>query len=204
MPSVIKTALKLVLGKGSVRSYGQFGEDAIVQKLLKNRKRGFYIDVGAYDPILYSNTYAFYRKGWSGIAIEPNGSLGKLYKVFRPRDVFIKAAIGTGGSQTYYEYADPAYNSFQKRDDVRLVRESEIKFLPLREVVKQHRIEKIDFLNIDVEGLDAQVLESHDWSVKPTVIAIESQENDPGPTFLLNKGYKLVGKAGLTLVFRLA
>ena len=68
----------------------------------------------------------------------------------------------------------------------------------------------IDFMNIDVEGRDLAVLESHDWSVSPTIIAIEDEHFNPDkPTisetynFLASKGYTLVGLAGLTLIWKL-
>ena len=75
MKDFAKTLLKLVLGRGTFRSYSQFGEDALVNSLFRNKKYGIYVDVGAYHPILYSNTYALYRRGWRGFAIDPNPSL---------------------------------------------------------------------------------------------------------------------------------
>src|SRR3569623_976818 len=108
---IVRSKLKLLLGKGIKRSYSQFGEDAIVQKILK-KKNGTYVDIGAYHPDLYSNTYAFYKRGWRGYAIDPNPRSKFLFRWFRPRDELIHSAVGEKGIKKYYEYSDPAYNSF--------------------------------------------------------------------------------------------
>ncbi len=71
---ILRTIAKLILGRGVRTSYGQFGEDAVVQAMLKSRE-GFYVDVGAFDPVLYYNTYALYRSGWFGIVIDPNSDM---------------------------------------------------------------------------------------------------------------------------------
>ena len=81
---VLKTTLKLLLRRSVISSYSQFGEDAVLQHLLK-KSTGTFVDIGAYHPVLYSNTYAFYRRGWSGIVIDPNPRFKKLYRLFRPR-----------------------------------------------------------------------------------------------------------------------
>jgi hypothetical protein len=99
--SIIKTLIKLILGKGVYRSYSVSGEDLIILPFLPV-ERGFYVDVGCYHPILYSNTYRSYINGWNGVVIDPNRRLGRLFRIFRPRDLFIQAAIGStsGGGTT--------------------------------------------------------------------------------------------------------
>lgn len=83
---ILKTALKLLLGKGVFRPYPQFGEDAVLNALFRNRT-GFYVDIGAYHPTPYSNTYALYRCGWKGIVVEPNPNAKPLFRFFWPHDV---------------------------------------------------------------------------------------------------------------------
>ena len=212
----IKTLLKLALGRGVRKSYGQFGEDAVVQSLLKNIKSGTYIDVGAYHPTLYSNTYALYKKGWSGVMIDPNAAMGPLFALIRGRDTFVCAAIGQSGSGTYYAFSDGAYNTFdadeaRERGKLRwlkLIGQWEVPFKPLSDIVREEKVTKIDFLNIDVEGRDLEVLRSYDWSIKPQAIAIEDEHFDPADAaaspvfaFLRDKGYTLAGLAGLTCVY---
>lgn len=211
----VRTCIKLFLRRGVRSSYGQFGEDAILQTLLRARN-GSYIDVGAFDPILYSNTYALYRRGWSGIVIDPNAALRPLYRIFRRRDTFVCAAIGGTGEGTYFRFKDAAYNTCsaedaEKRQEERgltLLSTQPVPFRSLKSIVKEYGITKLDLMNIDVEGMDLAVLRSHDWAVRPRVIAIEDSEFDPDAparspaySFLREKGYRLKGFARLTLVF---
>ena len=220
IPTLIQYAravLKLILRKGVCTSYGHQGEDAVLQATLKWVKNGTYVDVGAYHPVLYSNTYAFYKKGWNGIVIDPNSDMQKLYGLMRPRDVFVHSAVGqTVEEKTYYMFADGAYNSF---DETRArswketrgleVKETRtISFKPLAQILKEQNIAKIDFLNIDVEGLDFEVLKTHDWNIETRVIAIEDETfnaDKPGENeiyaYLHAKGYALIGLVGLTLLF---
>ena len=92
-------------------------------------------------------------------------------------------------------FKDGAYNTFVEGNGMQLK--------TLNEIIKECGIDQIDFLTIDVEGMDLEVLETHDWSIKPTVIAIEASLGSPTQSLLEGKGYKFVGKAGLTLIFRL-
>jgi hypothetical protein len=192
--SITKTALKLVLGKGVFKSYSQFGEDAILNAVFRNKITGRYVDIGSYHPILYSNTYALYKRGWSGTCVDPN-DFSRLYKVFRPRDTFINSAVGEGGAIIYYYHQDGAHNGFQKSSNSPVVGTKEITLRPLREFITT----PVDFLSIDCEGMDLRILKSHDWKIKPTVIAIETEAED----FLSEKGYRLIGMTGATKIYSL-
>jgi FkbM family methyltransferase len=188
----------LLLGRGKFNSYSQFGEDMVVKSLLRNIRSGTYADVGCYDPVLYSNTYYFYKKGWSGINIDPNPDLASRYHLLRPRDTFVCTGIGNGEA-SYQPQADGAYNKFEKGSGMQLTKLSEI-FKDLK---------KVDFLNIDVEGMEMDVLTSHDWKVTPTVIAVEHEKFDPNNpsasevyNLLRSKGYSLKGLCNLTLIWK--
>lgn len=191
----MKTHLKLILGKGVRKSYGQFGEDAVIQAALKHIKKGKYVDVGAYDPVLYSNTYALYKKGWSGIVIDPNGSKESAFRHFRPRDTFVKAGVGERDVRRYYKFEDGAYNSFERPDGS--IDSELVSIQPLSDFITPD----VSFVNIDVEGMDLEVLRSYDWSHKPHLIAVEAKLGSPCQTFLEDLGYRLSGMAGCTLLF---
>jgi hypothetical protein len=107
----LKTVIKTFLGRGVQSSYGQYGEDAMIQAGFRSKNNGVYVDVGAYHPVLYSNTYALYKKGWRGIVIDPNPKMKELFASLRPRDTYVSAAIGEEGSATYYSFNDGAYNT---------------------------------------------------------------------------------------------
>jgi FkbM family methyltransferase len=216
---VIKMFGKLALGQGVSNSYGQNGEDAIAQALLRNVKSGTYVDVGTYHPTLYSNTYTFYRRGWRGIVIDPNSAFRPLYRLVRPRDTFVHAGIGKEQSvKTYYCFNDGAYNTFDEkaaseRKSSRYPKyrgETSVEVIPLSTICSMYGVESIDFLNIDVEERDLEVLQSHNWSILPRLIAIESRSFDPSHPqgdaifrFLSEKGYVLAGLANYTLIFAL-
>lgn len=197
MKSIIKTAVKLILNRG-VGS--QFGEDKILEKILP--PHGFYVDIGAYHPHLYSNTYFLYKKGWHGIVVEPNKDMKVLFNFFRPRDTFVHAGVGSG-VLTYNSYDDAAYNGFNTvvPSRVKLITSYSVKCLLLSEIVKD--VPLIDFLNIDVEGMDLEVLKSHDWSLPPAVICVEGEEASPTTDYLLGKGYVLHAVKGASLIFKL-
>lgn len=213
MFQMVKTALKLMLGRGMRRSYGQFGEDAYIQSLFKHILKGTYVDVGSYHPVLYSNTYALYRAGWSGTAVDPNHAMQRLFRIFRMRDTFVHAAVGAEGQHTYYRFSDGAYNTFdateaearKKNPRLTFLGEEKISLRPLSSIINGR---SIDFLNVDAEGKDVEILRSHDWQTFPKVIAVEDHAFDvhvPRQSevyaYLVDKGYKLTGLCGPTLVF---
>ncbi len=211
-----RSALKLLLGKGTVRSYSQDGEDILAGVFLRNPK-GTYVDVGAYHPVLYSNTYSFYRRGWSGLVIDANQSLRPLYRFFRPRDTFANAGVAREvGEHAYHEFSDGAYNTFSDEEAVTrkaqnyptYLRTRTLPLRPLRDIIKDAGITQVDFLSIDIEGLDMEALESYDWDMPPRVIAIEDNtfsvekaSLSPAYLFLTAKGYILGALAPRTLIF---
>ena len=213
--SVVKTFIKLILGRGVYRSYSVSGEDLVILPFIPggyesypNSIGGFYVDVGCYHPILYSNTYRLYKNGWKGIVIDPNRRLWKLFRIFRPRDHFIQAAIGSDkGERTYFSFEDEAYNTLDPvcvekyKLKTKLIGSYPVTICSLTEVLRG--INHIDLLNIDVEGLDLEVLQSYDWKVKPRVIIIEAMPGSFVSKFLDAKGYKLVGLTRLNSIFLL-
>lgn len=215
LTAYLKTVAKLCLGRGVQESYSQFGEDLIVQSFCKDTQ-GTYIDVGTYHPVLYSNTYALYKKGWCGLAVDPNVRLKPLYRLLRPRDTFISAGVGLEGNHTYYMFSDGAYNTFnaesatayKKLSWLRYLGSIESRILPLSQIVRVNGIREIGFLNIDVEGNDLNVLRSYDWSVRPKIISIESSDFNPDTpqkseiyTLLRSKNYRLVALSGVSLIW---
>ena len=72
----------------SLKSYSQEGEDMILRRLFEKQKTGFYVDVGAHHPKRFSNTFFFYKKGWSGINIDAMPNSMRLFDKIRPRDIY--------------------------------------------------------------------------------------------------------------------
>lgn len=199
--------------------YSQSGEDVILAALLR-QDAGFYVDVGANHPKRYSNTALLYQQGWRGINIDPNPYSIALFNHARPRDINIAAGVArTKGLLPFYQFSDPAYNTFSKQVAdalkekrwLRMLSDAPMPVLPLVSILEEHlpHGQHIDVMNIDVEGLDLEVLESNDWErFAPTYIAIEAHGFTPGaPTshpvyeFLTRRGYVLRAFTGLTLIF---
>lgn len=217
MKNAIKTYLKVVFGKGTIKSYAQNGEDVLLRTVIGNKKKGIYVEVGAFHPIQYSNTYLFYRHGWSGLVIDANADSRTLFKIFRPKDIFVQEAISSKEEKLkYYCFHDPAYNTLSEeqaslwiKKGIQLKDTITLTCVSLKSILKKHNIENINLLSVDAEGLDFEVLQSHDWAIPTAVIVVESHDFDLGKpmedkiyAFLIKKGYILTAYAGFSLIFK--
>jgi FkbM family methyltransferase len=204
-------------------SFSQEGEDMILSRFFEGENAsGFYVDVGAHHPQRFSNTYLFYLQGWRGINIDPlPGSMGS-FNESRPRDINLECAISDKAHElTYYEFNEPALNSFSKElaeqreglRDYRLIGTRKITTHRLADILAEHlpKNQQIDFLNVDVEGLDLQVLRSNDWEkYRPTYVLAENLQREamdrlptaPVVVYMREIGYELYSKTVNTLIFR--
>lgn len=158
------------------RSWSQEGEDQILRRIFERQTVGFYIDVGAHHPKRFSNTYLFYKRGWYGINIDAMPGSMKIFDSVRPRDINLEMGIGSNaGEMDYYVFNEPALNGFSKElSNQRLKSDSAYKLRevvkvcvqPLSQVLDSHlnSNQQIDFMSVDVEGLDFDVLKSNNWS----------------------------------------
>ncbi|MEP0982929.1 FkbM family methyltransferase [Leptolyngbya sp. FACHB-17] len=224
LPMLLKNNLKdlkMTLRDGySRKSYSQEGEDLILHRVFETVDRGFYVDVGAHHPKRFSNTFIFYQRGWSGINIDAMPGSMEPFKRLRPRDINVEAAIASSPREmTFFVFDDPALNCFGRELAERrwqgaysLKQEIQIVTQTLEEVLHSHLPtgQKINFLSIDVEGLDLEVLQSNDWSAfRPEYILAECAEMDleqiqKGSVyqFLAERGYSLFAKTLSTAVFK--
>lgn len=177
-------------------SYSQEGEDVLLDRLLATQEKGFYVDVGAHHPKRFSNSHYFYMRGWRGINIEPNPAIHDLFRKMRSRDVNLQLGISDlPGELLYYEFDDPALNTFDEqlmRDresntSYRVIATRRIKVAPLASVLEMNLNpgQPIDFLSVDVEGLDLNVLRSNDWKrFRPRCVVSEALNADLSPAAL--------------------
>jgi FkbM family methyltransferase len=208
-------------------SFAQEGEDLLLEILLDRLRGpgttapGFYVDVGAHDPVRFSNTQLFYLRGWRGINIDPRLGFQARLDQCRPGDINLNIAIGRErATQSYFEFNEPALNSFEpelarSRDGVggyRIESTRPVEVYPLAEVLRRHVPvgQEVTFFTVDVEGLDLDVLMSNDWNLcRPLVIVVElSGDPDledlathPIATYLKSVGYKPLAKLRLSAVF---
>ena len=97
------------------KSYAMDNEDTAVLNYFKDKKNGFYIDVGAHHPMRFSNTYLFYKKKWKGIYIDALPGSMKLFNKLRPRDINLELGVGQKEEElNYYMFNETALNSFSK------------------------------------------------------------------------------------------
>ena len=163
------------------------GEDLIISDLTKNIKNGFYVDAGCYHPLHLSNTYLLYKRSWNGINIDISEFSIKLFNYLRPNDVNINSADSNTEKEIsfYYQKKLSQLSTIKKEiSNERMqgnIKEKKIKSLKLNSILNQSKFKnrQIDFLNIDVEGADFEVLKSLDFTIyEPKIICIEIMEKN--------------------------
>lgn len=169
-----------------VFSYSQVGEDIIIDSFLKNKSKGFYVDVGAYHPVHISNTYKFYKSGWTGIQIEPNYKKSSLFKRYRPNSINLNVGVGEKeGTAKFFIFDSDAYSTFSaetanlnEKLGLKLLETKEVQMMKLSSIFKKYTKNiEIDFMSVDTEGFDLEVLKTNDWNVyRPHFVIVETVE----------------------------
>jgi FkbM family methyltransferase len=164
-------------------SYSQAGEDLWLERAIGNKTNGFYIDIGAYDPHHLSNTKHFYKKGWSGINVEPNKLCHANFVRERPRDLNLNVGIDMNrGNLTFYVMDSAPLSTFSKEKaeeneklGYKIISKDSVEVITLTDLFEKHVGDKlVDFVSIDAEGLDVSVMEGNDWNRwRPKAICIE-------------------------------
>ena len=198
--------------------YAAGGEDRLVASFFA--KPGFYVDVGCNHPSSYSNTFMLYKRGWHGINIDANANLIALHQRVKPRDQSIFAAIAQcRKTLTYTQFEggtlmaslDPAFVRANLAQGRRIQSESALETKTLTEVLEQCQAPaRFELLNVDVEGLDLEVLQSLDFArFRPQMIVVEilgydleKFQADPIFELLASKGYRLAGYTHMNAIFR--
>ncbi len=215
--------------------YAQSGEDLILSHLFL--KLGIdkpnYLDIGANDPKFISNTYKLYRKGCMGVLVEPNPILCNNLKKKRPRDIILNIGVGvsninkakfflfpkeTNGLSTFSEKDAMYWQEVGMKDYGKIYFQNiiEVDLVPINEILDKYFInlnKPIDFISLDVEGLDLDILKSINFDkYKPKIICVETlqyslnqveQKNDAIITFLLEKNYLVYADTHVNTIFLL-
>lgn len=166
-------------------SYSQFGQDIFVlDTLLPGKIDGFFVDVGGNHPTEGSNTYLAEQRGWSGVAFEPQDNLRQLWKSIRKAECF-PYIIGAEKTSVQFiqsgtENGLSGVQGFNKVTHGGIVTQKEQ--IRLDDFFYEHNITTVDYLSIDVEGYEMQVLKSIDFT--HVDIRIIDIENDIGFRFI--------------------
>ncbi|MHB9129364.1 MAG: FkbM family methyltransferase, partial [Candidatus Humimicrobiaceae bacterium] len=154
------------------KSYAQKGEDLVLDNFSGNKRRGFYVDVGANDPHRFSNTKRFYLRGWTGINIEPDVDNWQKLSSQRKRDINLNIGIGESESSLeFYKFIPHTLSTFSKEEadnyvgqGYKLEKVVLVEVKKLEDILAEYCKGDIDFMSIDTEGFDMQVLKSNNWN----------------------------------------
>ena len=191
-------------------------EDTAILDYFKDKKNGFYVDVGCYHPIHRNNTYLLYKKNWRGINIDVSQFSVELFDYLRPDDLNYNCAVSNKNEKVKLFFQkelsqlstienDQAKKVFQGN-----IKEKEIQAFTLDEILNRdkYRNVKIDFLNIDVEGADFKVLNGLSFQkFNPELICVEIHDKEIKESktynFLKDKNYQLIWSGVFSHLFSL-
>lgn len=210
------------LGKYANETYAREGEDILLKHFFPLQEQGFYVDVGAFHPVLISSTYIFYKHGWRGINIDAMPGGMAEFERLRPNDINLEAAIARDrGTFTYYMYPGQELNTLshrwveQRSEDnpgFRVVKVTEVQTYPLCKILDEYLPsgQNISFMDVDVEGMDLDVLQSNDWErYRPRIVlaerlkldSLDALQNDPLTIYMASVNYSVVAKTYSTVFF---
>ncbi len=193
--------------------YSQDGEEVYLKERFESKKDGFYVDVGANHPYRFSNTYWAYLRGWRGVNIEPDLINYELLKRIKNKDININCGISEQETQLdYYMFRENALNTFcvNEIDNINdVVSVHKIQVRRLDNIFDEYNIKHIDYIDIDVEGMEMKVLRSIDWmKVSIDCILVEQKRmtlldviQSEACKFLESKGYVPVSKYNRTVIY---
>ena len=216
--------LKPLLTRANRNSYSQCGEDLIVEHALKwlGIPQPTYLDIGAFEPKYINNTYHFYRHGCRGVCVEPDPDSFRLLKLVRRRDVCLNVGIGISGESVtapFYVMTSHFLNTFSEDDAKRYAAQGreriecvvQIPTVPINRIVEQHFNPAPQFVSLDVEGLELQILKTLDFGrFRPQVFCVEtitySEDNTETKVeeiiqFMNGQGYFVYADTYLNTIF---
>ena len=170
--------------------YSQWGEDRFIKDFFKNKSKGFYVDIGSFHPIMYSNTCCLFDIGWSGMNIDINQTAIDMFNIIRPNDYNICAAISDKEEKKDIYFDGPFspvntitksfYEDSNKQISFKYLEKKKIITKKFNDIIKNIiDLPKINFLNIDCEGHDYSALRGFNLKLhNPDLVCIETHHVD--------------------------
>ena len=197
------------------KSYAMDNEDIAVLDYFKDKKNGFYVDVGCYHPIHRNNTYLLHKQNWNGINIDTSQFSIDLFKYMRPKDLNYNCAVSDKNEniKLFYQKELSQLSTTEKNQAESVfqgnIKEKEIQAFTLDEILNRsiYKNSKIDFLDIDVEGADLKVLKGLSFDkFKPELVCVEIHEKEIKQSeiykFLVDKKYELIWSGVFSHLFK--
>ena len=163
-------------------SYAQNFEDVLLWRALGHIESGFYIDIGAQDPVVDSISLSFYERGWRGVHVEPTPAYAQALREARPDETVLQAAIGNEQALIpFFEIPGTGISTgdaeiAQRHETSGFpTRRLEVPCIKLSALLDGHKDRDIHWMKIDVEGMEQSVLQS--WApshVRPWIVVVES------------------------------
>ncbi|MGV3548382.1 FkbM family methyltransferase [Rhizobium sp.] len=206
--AAFSSQIKMLMQPGCGIYFSQFGEDVLLPMLFKNKRNGFYVDIGCFDPFKYSNTYILHSQfGWRGMNIDASPTAIQKFKTHRPNDININLGVSSSTDKLeFHTFKDGEVNTFNKEVAVQQSAKFgafevvTIDVEPLSEILSKFAGDQpIDYMDIDCEWLDFEVLQSNDWSrFRPEFLSVElhgfdlnEPQQNPSVLLLKDAGYRL-------------
>lgn len=164
-------------------SYAQNMEDIHLSRIFAGQRGGFYIDIGGGHPVADNVSFKAYLAGWRGLVVEPQAALHRLYGAVRPRDIAVDVLVGRSEGEATFHAVDKLHGfSTMIEANARGAAGFGAAYATERRPVTTvaalcaaHAPERIDWLKIDVEGAEADVIAGHDWArFRPAIVLVEA------------------------------
>ena len=203
------------------KSYSNWGIDMMANFFFRQRDEGVFIDIGCHHPLINNNTYPLYNRGWRGINIDIDYGTIDSFNFLRSKDTNINIAVSdtTGETELFFYHNRAAKNTLSKEKGFDSKEIRKIKTTTLNKIIEKsiYKDQKINFISIDVEGYELNVLKGFDFKkYKPDLVVleliqegmteffhqnIENIQNSEVYLYMIKHDYKLINWIHDDLVF---